>query len=56
MVNDDDLACRSSIGCWWLPADDWRMDLDDESDDVPTPRMDELIARNRPAARRASGE
>jgi hypothetical protein len=56
MVNDDDLACVSAVGCWWLPADHLRLDLDEDVDDAPTPRMDELIARNRPAARRASGE
>ena len=56
MVNEDDLACVSAIGCWWMPADHLRLDLDEELDDVPTPRMDELIARHSPAARKASGE
>jgi hypothetical protein len=56
MVNDDDLACVSAIGCWWLPADHLRLDLDDVTEDVRTPRMDELIAGDRPAARRVSGE
>ncbi len=56
MVNEDDLACVSAIGCWWMPADHLRLDLDEEHDQVRTPRMDELIARNRPAARKASGE
>lgn len=56
MVNEDDLACETSIGCWWLPADHYRLDVDADDDQGPTPRMDELIARNRPAARRAVGE
>ncbi len=56
MVNDDDLACVSAIGCWWLPADHLSLDLDDAYDDVRTPRMDELIASRRPATRRVVGE
>jgi hypothetical protein len=56
MVNEDDLACETSIGCWWLPADHYRLDVDADDDPGPTPRMDELIARHRPAARRAVGE
>jgi hypothetical protein len=56
MVNDDDLACASAIGCWWLPADHLRLDLDDDADDARTPRMDELIASKNPAKRRVAGE
>lgn len=56
MVNDDDLACVSAIGCWWLPADHLRLDLDDDADGARTPRMDELIASKNPAKRRVAGE
>lgn len=44
MVNAGDLACASTIGCWWLPADEeiW---LDDSEPERPrTPRIDRLIA------------
>jgi hypothetical protein len=52
MVNEDDLACETSIGCWWLPHDRYRQSADDENIAAQTPRMDELLARIlRPAER-----
>jgi hypothetical protein len=53
MVNADDLACQSTIGCWWLPADEevW---LDDEEPAIaPTPRVDRLLAHLEPLKRAA---
>lgn len=45
MVNEDDLACETTIGCWWLPADRYWLIEEEDGYAVPTPRMDELIAR-----------
>ncbi|HYH10722.1 MAG TPA: hypothetical protein VD789_00095 [Thermomicrobiales bacterium] len=56
MVNEDDLACETTIGCWWLPADRYWLIEDQDGYAVPTPRMDELIARHsRPQERRLAG-
>lgn len=45
MVNADDLPCRSSIGCWWLPSDATWLEVDEPSvRDQPTPRTDRLVA------------
>lgn len=54
MVNAEDLACQSTIGCWWLPADHevWLEDID--TDQPATPRIDRLIAHLDPL-RRAVG-
>lgn len=49
MVNEHNLACRTSIGCWWLPADRYWIIEDDEAFAAATPRMDELIASDAPA-------
>jgi hypothetical protein len=45
MVNATDIACQSTIGCWWLPADEEVGLIADESDHVATPRVDRLIAQ-----------
>jgi hypothetical protein len=52
MVNADDLACQSTIGCWWLPADEqvW-LDGDIQPSHVPTPRIDRLVAHLDPIRR-----
>lgn len=54
MVNETDLACDSTIGCWWLPADEevWLTELDVAEE--ATPRIDRLIAHLHPE-RRAVG-
>lgn len=44
MVNATDLACASTIGCWWLPADEEAWLDDTEPERVRTPRIDRLIA------------
>ncbi|MEJ7901537.1 MAG: hypothetical protein WKF63_06790, partial [Thermomicrobiales bacterium] len=47
MVNSDDLACRSSIGDWWLAADtSWIPPTDVIQPE--TPRTDRLVARSGP--------
>lgn len=44
VVKSGQLACRSSIGVWWLPNDDaWRGKFDTEERTRPTPRLDELL-------------
>lgn len=57
MVNEDDLACESSIGCWWLPADRyWKLE-NPLSWPSPSPLMDSFMARGtRAPNRRISGE
>ncbi|MGB3307249.1 MAG: hypothetical protein WBA63_13750 [Thermomicrobiales bacterium] len=41
MVNADDLACQSTIGCWWLPYDEiW---LPEEPVSTPTPRVAKMV-------------
>lgn len=54
MVNESDLACDSTIGCWWLPADEevWLDEFEVAAD--ATPRVDRLLARMSPE-RRAVG-
>jgi len=51
MVNATDLACQSTIGCWWLPADEevW-LEADDPARGA-TPRVDRLIAHLDPLKR-----
>lgn len=57
MVNEDDLACETTIGCWWLPSDRYWLIEDDNGYASPTPRMDELIARyDTPPSRKVSGD
>lgn len=54
MVNETDLACDSTIGCWWLPADEevWLEEFEVAAE--ATPRVDRLLARMHPE-RRAVG-
>lgn len=45
MVKSDQLACRSSIGVWWLPSDDIWLDRADVSHHTrPTPYLDAVLA------------
>jgi hypothetical protein len=55
MVNETDRACDSTIGCWWLPADQevWLEDF--QTPTGATPRVDRLIAHLQPE-RRVMGE
>ncbi|HVL26455.1 MAG TPA: hypothetical protein VM450_20360 [Thermomicrobiales bacterium] len=54
MVNAGDLACQSTIGCWWLPADEevWLED-DAAKLDRATPRVDRMVAWLDPVRRTA---
>lgn len=54
MVNEDDLACDTTIGCWWLPADRYWIAEDQNGYAAPTPRMDRLIERDKEASKRKS--
>jgi hypothetical protein len=45
LVNADTVHCTSTIGCWWLPADDdWDPEEYFDWLDQETPRADRLIA------------
>lgn len=45
MVKSEQLACRSSIGVWWLPSDDTWLDRADVSHHTrPTPYLDAVLA------------
>lgn len=56
VVAADSLACYSSLGSWWLPNDDWWLQLADISHHgMPTPNVDEYLQQlhaERQAARR----
>lgn len=56
MVNEGDIACKSTIGCWWLPADEevWLDDFDVAAD--ATPRVDRLLAQLHPDRRAVGNE
>jgi hypothetical protein len=57
MVNEDDLACETSIGCWWLPADRYVVTESEDDYATQTPRIEEMIARRDPApTRKVSGD
>ncbi|HEX5167193.1 MAG TPA: hypothetical protein VFV93_17435 [Thermomicrobiales bacterium] len=44
MVQSDELACRSSLGVWWLPHDDlWLEYADTTHHGRPTPLLDDLV-------------
>lgn len=44
MVRKNDLACRSTIGDWWIPSDDWWLQQADYSHHGrPTPIVDDLL-------------
>lgn len=51
MVNATDLACQSTIGCWWLPDDEEVWLAGDEPTHGATPRIDRLIAQLDPVKR-----
>lgn len=52
MVQSDQLACRSSIGVWWLPNDDtWLEKADIAHHTRPTPYLDAILADLRPETR-----
>lgn len=41
MVDADDLACQSTIGCWWTPYDEvW---LPEVRETAPTPRVAQMV-------------
>jgi hypothetical protein len=53
LVNAEDLACDSSLGCWWLPGDDsWDAAAYLAELAQPTPRTDRLEALLRGDLRR----
>ncbi|MGA7672891.1 MAG: hypothetical protein WBW04_20915 [Nitrolancea sp.] len=44
MVDRNDLACRGSIGSWWIASDDWWLQKADISHHGrPTPVVDDLL-------------
>jgi hypothetical protein len=44
MVQSDEIACRSSLGVWWLPHDGfWLEQADTTHHGRPTPLLDELL-------------
>ncbi len=57
MVEKNDLACRSTIGSWWIASDDWWMHRADITHHGrPTPIVDDLLRQllNSRAQRRVS--
>jgi hypothetical protein len=57
MVNEDDLACDCTIGCWWLPDDRYWHSEPEISWVLATPLIDTFIAsRTRSPRRKTSGE
>lgn len=47
MVKSDQLACRSSVGVWWLPHDDvWLERADTLHHTRPTPHLDAALGAN----------
>lgn len=56
MVNEGDIACDSTIGCWWLPADEevWLDEFEVAAE--ATARVDRLLARLHPDRRAAGNE
>ncbi|MDI3339225.1 MAG: hypothetical protein QJR03_01710 [Sphaerobacter sp.] len=46
MVDANALACESTIGTWWVPADDWWLQKADIAHHGrPTPIVDEYLHR-----------
>jgi hypothetical protein len=44
MVQRNELACRSTIGMWWIPSDDWwQQQADISHHGRPTPVVDDLL-------------
>lgn len=51
MVDQDELPCHTSLGCWWLPHDDvWLDTADISAHSQPTPLLDRWLAEEREAA------
>ncbi len=45
MVQSNEIACRSSLGVWWLPHDDlWLEYADTTHHGRPTPLLDEMVS------------
>ena len=45
MVQSNEIACRSSLGVWWLPHDDlWLEYADTTHHGRPTPLMDDMVS------------
>jgi hypothetical protein len=52
MVQSDQLACRSSLGTWWMPSDDiWLEQADTSHHGRPTPLLDAATRQERTAGR-----
>lgn len=54
---DDPMPCETTLGSWWLPADEmWSVKADVSSHGQPTPLMDSIVAHHRdePMRRRGS--
>jgi hypothetical protein len=54
---DDPMPCETSLGSWWLPADEmWAAQADVSSHGQPTPLMDAIVGHHRdePLRRRGS--
>jgi hypothetical protein len=46
MVDEDELPCETSLGCWWLPHDDvWLAEADAAAHTEPTPLVDHWLER-----------
>jgi hypothetical protein len=44
MVDPNDVPCQTSLGCWWLPADDvWSTAVDISGHGQPTPLFDAFL-------------
>lgn len=50
MVNEDDLACDATIGCWWLPSDRYWTVEDTALWSGTTPKMDAFLNRGAPSS------
>jgi hypothetical protein len=46
MVDEDELPCETSLGCWWLPHDEvWLAEADAAGHTEPTPLVDHWLER-----------
>jgi hypothetical protein len=53
MVDDDELPCETSLGCWWLPHDEtWLAAADISSHGQATPLVDRWLGDRAPVPRR----
>ena len=56
MVQSNEIACRSSLGVWWLPHDDlWLEFADTTHHGRPTPLLDDMVSAV-PAERQGMGQ